>query len=145
MRIDTVRGFPNSWIVASPSPNPPTLLRMRPRSAGCPVVTRTIWPPMKSTPRLSPRVATSAIDAIVSSTDSSSARLRHRMKSMLVLSGTSLRRRMALSRHIRSSRGRALRSHSATIIRVTLTAVNTDVTMPIISTTAKPRIGPEPK
>ena len=30
-------------------------------------------------------------------------------------------------------------------MRVTLTAVNTEVTMPIISTTAKPRIGPEPK
>ncbi|MND07933.1 hypothetical protein D3C83_302430 [compost metagenome] len=30
-------------------------------------------------------------------------------------------------------------------MRVKLTAVNTDVTMPMRSTTAKPRIGPEPK
>ena len=29
-------------------------------------------------------------------------------------------------------------------MRVKFTAVNTDVTMPIISTTAKPRIGPDP-
>ena len=29
-------------------------------------------------------------------------------------------------------------------MRVKLTAVNTEVTMPIISTTAKPRTGPEP-
>ena len=44
-----------------------------------------------------------------------------------------------------SSRGRLRLTHSATIIRVKLTAVNTDVMMPIISTTANPRIGPEPK
>ena len=30
-------------------------------------------------------------------------------------------------------------------MRVTFTAVKTDVTIPIIRTTAKPRIGPEPK
>ena len=40
--------------------------------------------------------------------------------------------------------GRALRSHRATNMRVMVTAVNTDVTMPIVSTTAKPLIGPEP-
>ena len=44
-----------------------------------------------------------------------------------------------------STRGRLRLTHSATSIRVKLTAVNTEVTMPIISTTAKPRIGPEPK
>ena len=40
--------------------------------------------------------------------------------------------------------GRFLRSHSATIIRVKTAAVNTDVAMPISSTTAKPYTGPEP-
>ena len=33
----------------------------------------------------------------------------------------------------------------ATHMRVSVTAVKTDVTMPIIRTTAKPRMGPEPK
>lgn len=46
--------------------------------------------------------------------------------------------------HITSSFGR-LRSQMETNIRVTVTAVKTEVTMPIISTTAKPRTGPEPK
>jgi hypothetical protein len=36
-------------------------------------------------------------------------------------------------------------THSETIIRVKFTAVNTEVMMPISSTTANPRIGPEPK
>ena len=44
-----------------------------------------------------------------------------------------------------SSRGRLWRTQSATSIRVKFTAVNTEVMIPIISTTAKPRIGPEPK
>ena len=43
------------------------------------------------------------------------------------------------------SLGRARRTHKATIIGVRFTAVNTDVMMPISSTSAKPRIGPEPK
>ncbi len=47
--------------------------------------------------------------------------------------------------HMCSSLGRARRTQSATSMRVTLTAVNTEVMMPISSTTAKPRIGPEPK
>ena len=40
--------------------------------------------------------------------------------------------------------GFSRRNHSATSIRVKVTAVNTLVTMPISSTTAKPFTGPEP-
>ena len=42
------------------------------------------------------------------------------------------------------SAGRLRRSQPATHIRVSVTAVYTDVTMPIISTTAKPLTGPVP-
>ena len=42
------------------------------------------------------------------------------------------------------SAGRLRRSQPATHMRVSVTAVNTEVTMPIISTTAKPLIGPVP-
>ena len=74
-----------------------------------------------------------------------SARLRQRMKSMLVLSGTSFSRLHRRVLRYAARVGRLRRTQSATSIRVKLTAVNTEVTMPIISTTAKPRIGPEPK
>src|SRR3546814_4106906 len=47
--------------------------------------------------------------------------------------------------HITSSTGRLARSQRDTISRVTVTAVNTDVAMPIVRTTANPLIGPEPK
>ena len=62
---------------------------------------------------------------------------------MLVLSGTSFSSASVLRSC--STVGRRRRSHSDTNMRVTVTAVNTEVAMPIISTTAKPRIGPEPK
>ena len=77
--------------------------------------------------------------------DSTSARLRQRMKSMLVLSGTSLSSFIGRSLRCAARAGGARRIHSATSMRVKLTAVNTEVTMPISSTTAKPRTGPEPK
>jgi hypothetical protein len=48
------------------------------------------------------------------------------------------------STHILSSVGR-LRSQIETNIRVTVTAVKTEVAIPIIMTTAKPFTGPEPK
>ena len=65
----------------------------RPRSCststGWAKVARTTWPPTKSTPRLRPATPTSARLATVAMIDRTSARLRQRMKSMLVLSGTS--------------------------------------------------------
>ena len=41
--------------------------------------------------------------------------------------------------------GPATPDQTATIIRVTVTAVKTEVMMPMTSTTAKPLTGPEPK
>src|SRR4030095_11908275 len=53
-------------------------------------VARTTWPPTKSMPRLSPRTPTRTRLPTVAIIDRMSATLRHFMKSMLVLSGTSL-------------------------------------------------------
>jgi hypothetical protein len=75
-------------------PQLPTSLRSRSTVIGCSKLTRIICPPTKSTPKLSPRNATRAMLATTSKVDSSAATLRQRMKSMLVLSGTSLRSRM---------------------------------------------------
>ena len=50
-----------------------------------------------------------------------------------------------LAPQIVMSLGRALRSHPATNMRVSVTPVKTEVMMPITSTTAKPFTGPEPK
>ena len=63
---------------------------------------------------------------------------------MFVLSGMSLSSFMAAIPTARCRSARLRRSQPATHIRVSVTAVNTEVTMPIISTTAKPRIGPVP-
>src|SRR5437764_13670591 len=57
---------------------------------GCANSARTTSPPMKSIPRLRPRYPVNAIEAAVAISDSTSARLRQRMKSRLVWSGTSL-------------------------------------------------------
>ena len=70
--------------------------------------------------------------------------LRHRMKSMLVLSGTSLSSFMVSALKCAGRAGAWRGPRAATSMRVKLTAVNTEVTMPIISTTAKPRTGPDP-
>ena len=44
-----------------------------------------------------------------------------------------------------ASFGRSRRTQIATISRVSVKAVNTVVTMPMASVTAKPRTGPEPR
>jgi hypothetical protein len=83
-----------SWIVASPWPRP-LIWSRRSSSGGASLkATRIDWPPMKSTPRFSPRTATSAIDAITSSVEMARATFRHFMNWMFVLSGTSFSRRI---------------------------------------------------
>ena len=66
------------------------------------------------------------------------ATFRHAMKGTVVSSGTILTPRGI-------SVGRVRRSHMAISQRVSVNAVNTVVTMPMASVTAKPRIGPEPR
>src|SRR5918997_1392290 len=75
----------------------PTRPRSCSTSTGWAKVTRTICPPTKSTPRLSPRTPTTTRLATVTSIDSASARLRQRMKSRFVLSGTSFSSRILTS------------------------------------------------
>src|SRR5687767_6233042 len=90
-RIWYVRGPPDSWMEDSPSSSRSTRARSCSTSIGWAKVTRIICPPTKSTPRFNPRTPTMARLAMVAISDRTSARLRHRMKSMLVLSGTSFK------------------------------------------------------
>src|SRR5688572_11460939 len=78
-------------MLPSPTLSEPTSLRSCSTLTCLAKVTRIICPPTKSTPRFSPFTATSDRLATVASIDRISARLRHRMKSMFVLSGTSFR------------------------------------------------------
>src|SRR5436190_11572018 len=78
-------------MLASPTLRPATLPRKSSMLTGCAKVARTTWPPMKSMPRFRPRVPTSTRLATEARIDRMRATLRHFMKSMLVLSGTSLR------------------------------------------------------
>src|SRR6476619_6577751 len=86
-----------SWIVASPTPRSAICARSRSIGGGWTKATLTLWPPTKSTPKLRPRVKTSAMAAAVTRIDSVSARLRQRMNCRLVLSGTSFNRRISRS------------------------------------------------
>src|SRR5215211_5400950 len=84
-------------MLASPTLIDPTSARRRSTSTCLEKVTRIIWPPTKSTPRFSPRTATSDRLATVRTTDSRRPTFRQRMKSMFVLSGTSFRSFIAAS------------------------------------------------
>src|SRR5262245_3558476 len=84
-------------MLASPRFSVPTSLRSFSTLIGCGKVVRIICPPTKSTPRLRPRTPTMAKLAIVTTIEMTSARLRQRMKSRLVLSGTSFRSFMCAS------------------------------------------------
>src|SRR4051812_17929287 len=106
IRIWTVRGSPNSWMLASPMFSPSTVERTSSIEAGWAKVTRICWPPRKSTPRFSPRTATRLIEARVTMIDRTRAMLRQRMKSMLVLSGMSFRRRIGQSSNMEFARPR---------------------------------------
>jgi len=69
MRTETSLGLPKVWITGSPKPSESTLSRSLPTGAValCSNVTRIIWPPTKSTPRLRPCVNSSTIDAAIAS------------------------------------------------------------------------------
>src|ERR1043165_3878452 len=86
-----------SWIVASPTLSAAICSRNRSMGGGCTKATLTLWPPTKSTPKLRPRVKTSAIAAAVTRIERTSAKFRYFMNARLVLSGTSFSRRMSRS------------------------------------------------
>ena len=70
--------------------------------------------------------------------------LTYLKKSIVVVSGTSLMRRIFLLPQTVMVFGRFRSNQVTTIRRVTKKAVKTEVRMPIPSVMAKPRTGPEP-
>src|SRR4029450_3531019 len=83
-------------MLASPTLRVATLPRKSSILTGWAKVARTTWPPTKSMPRLRPLTPTRTRLPTVAMIDRMRAMLRHFMKSMLVLSGTSLRNLMVL-------------------------------------------------
>ena len=110
IRIETWFSAPKRWMVGSPKPRLPTVSRSSATGAAvvCVNVARIIWPPIKSTPKFKPLVATNPIDAIISSRLTPKAQFRHLRKSMLVSSGTTLSSFISISSNRQFSRTGAL-------------------------------------
>ena len=96
---------------------------------------------MKSTPKLSPFVASSAIEAAMRTTLMLIRIFLYWMNGMFVFVGS--KNVIVRASYIVCF----LRAESAMprSVRVTTTLQKTDATMPMLSVTAKPRIGPLPK
>ena len=95
-------------------------------------------------PKFKPFVKNSPAEQAIRTSDRTAATLRNRMKSIFVPTGTRLIRRIFFIPYNGSFFGRLRCSHVTTIRRVTMIAVNIEVSRPIASVTAKPLIGPDP-